>query len=128
MRISDWSSDVCSSDLPAGLACTPRVAKPTSSLYVPARWGSGPRRRRDIVGFVGNSSMARVSEDAIRNALAAVVDPGGAGALRDLATVAGLVVTDGNIGFALEADPRSEERSGGKEWVRTCRSRGSPYI
>src|SRR3546814_16358099 len=49
--------------------------------------------------------MARVSEDAIRNALAAVVDPGGAGALRDLAKVAGLVVKDGNIGFALEVDP-----------------------
>src|SRR3546814_20063344 len=101
---------------PAGLACTPRVAKPTSSLYVPARWGSGPRRRRDIVGFVGNSSMARVSEDAIRNALDAIVAPGGAGALRDLAKVAGLVVKDGT-------HDRSETRRGGKEVGRTGRFR-----
>src|SRR3546814_19078890 len=98
--------------------------------------------------------MARVSEDAIRNALAAVVDPGGAGALRDLAKVAGLVVKDGNIGFALDVDPArgprldglrkaaetavlgpagvtsvtagSEQRRVGKECVSTGRFRESP--
>ncbi|MEQ8814576.1 MAG: Mrp/NBP35 family ATP-binding protein [Thalassobaculum sp.] len=49
--------------------------------------------------------MATVSEQTIHTALASVVDPEGAGALRDLATVSGLVVKDGNIGFALEVDP-----------------------
>src|SRR3546814_11015509 len=29
--------------------------------------------------------------------------------------------------LALIADQRSEEHRGGKGWVRTCRSRGSPY-
>ena len=49
--------------------------------------------------------MATVSEDAIRSTLAGVADPAGAGVLRELATVSGLVVKDGNIGFALEVDP-----------------------
>jgi len=49
--------------------------------------------------------MARVSEDAVRTALGEVVDPGGAGALPAVAVVSGLVIKDGNVGFALEVDP-----------------------
>ncbi len=49
--------------------------------------------------------MATVSEQTIQSTLSGVVDPGGAGGLPQLATVSGLVVKDGNIGFALEVDP-----------------------
>ena len=49
--------------------------------------------------------MATVSEQTILSTLSGVVDPGGAGELPQLATVSGLVVKDGNIGFALEVDP-----------------------
>ena len=49
--------------------------------------------------------MARVTEAAIHEALAGVADPGGAGSLSTLAKVSGLVVKDGNVGFALEVDP-----------------------
>lgn len=59
----------------------------------------------DIVGIVGISRMATVSEQNVRAALAGVMDPGGGGALAGLATVSGLVLKDGNIGFALEVDP-----------------------
>ncbi|EDP65682.1 ATPase involved in chromosome partitioning [alpha proteobacterium BAL199] len=49
--------------------------------------------------------MASVSEEAVREALAGVTDPGGAGGLPVLAAVSGVVIKDGNIGFALEVDP-----------------------
>ena len=49
--------------------------------------------------------MTTVSEQSVRNALAEVVDPGSGTALSALATVSGLVVKDGNIGFSLEVDP-----------------------
>ncbi|WP_420562381.1 Mrp/NBP35 family ATP-binding protein [Thalassobaculum sp.] len=49
--------------------------------------------------------MTTVSEQSVRNALAEVIDPGSGAALSALATVSGLVVKDGNIGFSLEVDP-----------------------
>ncbi len=49
--------------------------------------------------------MATVSEESVRGTLAGVVDPGGAGALPGLAVISGLVIKDGNVGFALEVDP-----------------------
>ncbi|NQW09320.1 MAG: Mrp/NBP35 family ATP-binding protein [Alphaproteobacteria bacterium] len=54
--------------------------------------------------------MARVSEDAIRHTLDAVTDPASARPLSELAIVSGLVVKDGNIGFALEVDPAQGEK------------------
>src|SRR3546814_1016827 len=71
MRISDWSSDVCSSDLRAA------------------------GRARANYGFYMGASNDNL--DAIR-----ALDP-------------------------LTAPGRSEERRVGKECVRTCRSRWSPY-
>ncbi|WPZ34651.1 Mrp/NBP35 family ATP-binding protein [Thalassobaculum sp. OXR-137] len=49
--------------------------------------------------------MTTVSEQSVRKALAEVVDPGSGAALSALATVSGLVIKDGNIGFSLEVDP-----------------------
>src|SRR3546814_10441934 len=87
IRISDWSSDVCSSDLDA-------------------RHGAVSKRLPD--GCVGG---CRLPADGV--ALAAPGRP--ADAARRLAAMA--------VGLRL----RSEERRVGKECVRTCRSRLSPY-
>src|SRR3546814_7031754 len=78
MRISDWSSDVCSSDLlhlPPPRPCT-------------ARTEARPR----VISWVSERRMALP--------------------VRHLSTA---------------GSQRSEERRVGKECVRTCRSRWSPY-
>src|SRR3546814_20299620 len=93
MRISDWSSDVCSSDLSA-FALSPRRARILVALLVAI---AGFAAWRMVAGWTGRFE--------------------GATALWGAAVFAiGLFV----IG-------RSEERRVGKECVRTCRSRWSPY-
>src|SRR3546814_19694612 len=96
MRISDWSSDVCSSYLHvAVLHEQGRIAFEAHSA-----WRAGhddiPRLQRGEARDV--LDQARNAEDQLR----------GGGMLHDLAI-------------------RSEERSGGKECVSTCRSRWSTY-
>src|SRR3546814_16826034 len=109
MRISDWSSDVCSSDLViAGrnlsrsvrpgaervlIAALARVAPPP--VFLDARH---PRRVRLQQGRA--ERLRRQGGDTLGQALEA-------------ATFAGA--------------QRSEERRVGKECVSTCRARGSPY-
>src|SRR3546814_2328513 len=93
MRISDWSSDVCSSDL-IRLHCEPGASSTDFELYIDGQFA-------------------------------------------DSGTVAFEVRAPRTIkfgaGFTTPADPpvmtdrRSEERRVGKEWVRTFRSRWSPY-
>src|SRR3546814_6040254 len=108
MRISDWSSDVCSSDL-----------------------------RRDGVGVVTFNNPAR------HNAMSLAMWHGAAEAIAGFAdddTVRCIVFTGaGTKAFVAGADiskfenerasveHRSEERRVGKECVRTCRYRWSPY-
>ena len=48
--------------------------------------------------------MARVTEDEVRSALSAVVDQDTGQNLIDSNMIAGLVVKDGNVGFAIEVD------------------------
>src|SRR3546814_14610934 len=92
MRISDWSSDVCSSDL------SPQPWRASRLAHHPAA-----RHDRHV------PSPAR-----LRRPESPCVPPLGSSALK---------------GAARRAYPsvRSEERRVGKEWVSTCRSRGSPY-
>src|SRR3546814_19690203 len=98
MRISDWSSDVCSSDLLE------------DDLHVLA---PGPHRlgveRRQFLTEPDGAPAGRLDEPqdgAAEGRLAA------AGLADDAEGLAGL---------------RSEERRVGKECVSTCRSRWSPY-
>src|SRR3546814_18349159 len=98
MRISDWSSDVCSSDL-----------TPEQVIGVIAH----------EAGHIAGGHLARLQEE-LRNAeikaiIAAVL--GGA---------AGLATGDGRAAGAIIGGGRSEERRVGKECVSTCRSRWSP--
>src|SRR3546814_16882841 len=96
MRISDWSSDVCSSDLPNFSRLT------GENLY----WEN---RIWTIGGINFNASLlAGFFLTAILIFLLSVF----------------LKKTD--TGLAMRAAARSEERRVGKAWVSTCRSRWSP--
>src|SRR3546814_8202571 len=97
MRISDWSSDVCSSDLVVLPACVPGAR---SSTYFPVLVTARTTP-------FSASTPPRVSRTARRQSFAAVGSD-----LRSVYTSFGV---------------RSEERRVGKECVSTCRFRWSPY-
>src|SRR3546814_17009890 len=97
MRISDWSSDVCSSDLLCYMYALRRipvsVAFPSVSLsYV-------------LVAFLGVWLY---------------------GEAMSLPKLAGILLVCGGV-FLITRSARSEERRVGKECVSTCRSRWSTY-
>src|SRR3546814_13224366 len=106
MRISDWSSDVCSSDL--------RFAR-VDTLIVD-KTGTLTQGRPQLVAVLPE---AGVDEDNLLH-LAASLELGSEHPLAE-AIVAGA----SERGVAL-AKARSEERRVGKECVSTCRSRWSP--
>src|SRR3546814_16690397 len=102
MRISDWSSDVCSSDLVAG-----RIDD-VDPVILP----EGGRRG----GGDGDAALLLLLHPV--HGRHAVMD------FADLVRPAGVVQDAlGRRGLA----GRSEERRVGKECVSTCRSRWSPY-
>src|SRR3546814_11239421 len=103
MLISDWSSDVCSSDLPAvglvGLGCIER--QPESMRGVKEQ-----RLRRDRqrdMRFADIKGDVTLADGLLDQPVGQLLGP-----------VEGL------------AEQRSEERRVGKEGVSQCRSRGSP--
>src|SRR3546814_20570294 len=102
MRISDWSSDVCSSDLlsRAGYARRSFLGKwhlgHRSLAYHPMNFG--------FTSFYGHYN----------------------GAI-DYFTHKREGQVDWHRNYAPSADKRSEERRVGKECVSTCRSRWAPY-
>src|SRR3546814_19039196 len=103
MRISDWSSDVCSSDLAPD--CELVLAEPRGAADTAASLSAG-RLDHDFV------------PDTICDGLRGTLGAPGFEILR--AHRARVVVVD-------DADTiRSEERRVGKEGVSTCRSRWSP--
>src|SRR3546814_11757644 len=97
MRISDWSSDVCSSDLQAGA--------PFQHLAF------GGHRRQRRLGLLDLQGQARIGIDA------AVALDGVVAEIADRRET-----DDGNDGRE-----RSDERRVGYACVSTCRSRWSPY-
>src|SRR3546814_12340290 len=129
MRISDWSSDVCSSDLideiadddVAGLAAKER------------RWlklqHSDEQGRAQLAAdawcaaFVAPKSIgaAEITTTFVRQA---AERPSSSLDASKVDTVVRLIQQYRFLHFHLA---RSEERRVGKECVRTCRSRGSPY-
>src|SRR3546814_13748253 len=103
MRISDWSSDVCSSDLPQHMIqkVLPSTTRAISKRHLP------PLRRLPtrMSAFLTkrNSAQATTQSELLRYERSAFR------ALRSPKSF------------------RSEERRVGKECVSTCRSRWSPY-
>src|SRR3546814_18333180 len=137
MRISDWSSDVCSSDLTMAAAAS-TVAALASAVLI--SWALQDVASGAIFGAVilGASALtfavtrgrtaARVAATATDwTATRLTLDAmGGAAAICD---VNGRLVC-ANQAWAEKAGgyrARSEERRVGKECVSTCRSRWSPY-
>src|SRR3546814_18764716 len=131
MRISDWSSDVCSSDLLAysGYAVIPltvrqaqasKVREPAQSPTVgryaidedhPLLAASTTRQRevmRLLVTGLSNKAIAQqltISESTVKAHIRAIMETLGVN----------------------NRTQRSEKRRVGKEGVGTCRSRWSPY-
>src|SRR3546814_13401979 len=101
MRISDWSSDVCSSDLTQTQADTPRDIDSTIS-------DEDIERATAQIGIPQRRFVKAFNETATTDGM------------RHFAF--GLVGDDNPLWH----DPRSEERRVGKECVSTCRSRWSP--
>src|SRR3546814_12982081 len=101
MRISDWSSDVCSSDLRKPLWTTKMI-----SLTIRRSCTRGTPRES---GQYGSIRPICASESQIRSLLVTSLQ-------------ADIESTD----LTYERFDRSEERRVGKECVCTCRSRWSP--
>src|SRR3546814_12443493 len=97
MRISDWSSDVCSSDLRVAIA---------QRVFESACEELTVRNSLDLAHVIAGARererLQRELHDSVLQALA-------------------------SIRFQIAPLLRSEERRVGKECVRTCRSRWSPY-
>src|SRR3546814_19309779 len=97
MRISDWSSDVCSSDLHSVVVRSTVMPRTTEERIAPRLEGACGRQIGDGLALSFNPEFLR--EGA---------------AIKDFFGPPFPVV-------------RSEERSVGQECVSTCRSRWSPY-
>src|SRR3546814_11548564 len=102
MRISDWSSDVCSSDL------LPHHHGGGTAAVWPTANGIAPELLRDpfihgLATKIGNTGIGQ-NHDAISRA-----------------------VDNGLIRHRIVNGGRSEERRVGKECVGTCSYRGSTY-
>src|SRR3546814_12461563 len=100
MRMSDWSSDVCSSDL------------------------SG---RADRAIVLRGGSQAEINSSITRDNMLTILDA--AGVRKDASGKpigCGELVTVVNLPKIDDGNSRSDERRVGKECVSTCRSRWSP--
>src|SRR3546814_12303548 len=112
MRISDWSSDVCSSDL-LGMDVEHRF-----DLFGAQGAGGGDH----ALGLAAAEPEAAVGVEVAE--VAHAVDDAGTSArcARALTPTLSRKRERGQ-----KPSPRSEERRVGKECVSTCRSRWSPY-
>src|SRR3546814_2526150 len=100
MRISDWSSDVCSSDL--GTSRYFQGLPPTLAVKSDACW-----HHCAAAAALACTSGASMSTRALVSTMRIVESVS--------TTKSGMY------------SGRSEERRGGKEWFSTCRSRWSPF-
>src|SRR3546814_14162969 len=102
MRISDWSSDVCSSDLLAALHLVGAFSLADGRMFDAVTTREDGRAPRVVL--IEQAAARAEQDDALERRLAQL------GVKR--------------IGYLF---PRSEERRVGKELGRTCRSRWWPY-
>src|SRR3546814_15534800 len=113
MRISDWSSDVCSSDLQAVERWEGRRHLVTEGVEGAVGHRLQPRIGQDVEAEAGKAVGRLVVEEARGDELAIGVDDG--------------FEIQPRHQRADAVEQRSEERRVGKECVSTCRSRWSPY-
>src|SRR3546814_11424294 len=126
MRISDWSSDVCSSDLIEEITeFDPLTGKKIANLnYVRVFANSH---------YVTPGPTLKQASEAIRHELTErLKELEAEGRLLEAQRLEQrtnfdleMIAATGSCA-GIENYSRSEERRGGKEWVRTCRARWSP--
>src|SRR3546814_11265431 len=111
MRISDWSSDVCSSDLEAFW----------KDITLPMI-ESVRRGLRDLVKFIERKAVGPIYT-VLTDQKGEAKEVG----LKDFSTGINLAQYKRKVeAFIRASENRSEERRVGKECVSTCRSRWSP--
>src|SRR3546814_17520399 len=99
MRISDWSSDVCSSDL----------AEPKRLVL---------ELTREMIGHMVNNLISESSD---------LIERSGVQRPEDVREAGRALIAFSPAMLRAEHQMRSEERRVGKECVSTCKSRWSPY-
>src|SRR3546814_17828420 len=105
MRISDWSSDVCSSDLfPSSVG---EVMKRDQRIAIAKQ-----RLDNEMASFRQTMSVQSGIVENVRD---------------DAQTLSEIVARSQGAEGSLQVSQRSEERRVGKECGSTCRSRWSPY-
>src|SRR3546814_16997789 len=119
MRISDWSSDVCSSDLAEAVPFV-RLGRDDNAIA-----------QLRGAGFGLAATVVRGGEDVfaarLPQRLVYVLGAEGEGMDAALADACDLRLSIPGTGAVERLHVRSEERRVGKECVSTCRSRWSPY-
>src|SRR3546814_19767597 len=119
MRISDWSSDVCSSDL--ALARAKLCDDGSYEAHVIRKLDRQPQRVLGVYEIGSEGGRLRPTDKrAKKDFVLRSSDAGGA-------TPGELVLAEILPARRQRDSLRSEERRVGKEWCRTCRSRWSPY-
>src|SRR3546814_13680360 len=103
MRISDWSSDVCSSDLGIRFIQVPTTLLAQVDSSVGGKTAINHPLGKNMVGAFYQPLAVEIDTDVLSTLPAREVSAG------------------------LDEVIRSEERRVGKECVSTCRSRWSPY-
>src|SRR3546814_20226466 len=117
MRISDWSSDVCSSDLTEGGGNSVTIEKKTVPSVSVSYARNGSSNKANALGM--RPMQERAYEKRGEQYLL-IKSPPASGKSRALMFVA----LDKLVNQGVK---RSEERRVGKECVSTCRCRWSPY-
>src|SRR3546814_15802096 len=134
MRISDWSSDVCSSDLVAREVITQTFTiKALAAIWLPAAYEPRSLSGEDLQVRYDEESATLIVDNEIPTSDGLVYEVTSASPRltpEDLAGTAGAVPEDIRADYLSLPDgfsDRSAERRVGKVCVSTCRSRGWPY-
>src|SRR3546814_18303488 len=115
MRISDWSSDVCSSDL-SKHAGRPSSASPSLIACSNETALNHRLALRNLLQILSRTAVGLIRASMDRPARCCAMDP------RVKHEDDRMRGSEGGV-----TPQRSEERRVGKECVSTCRSRWSPY-
>src|SRR3546814_12664313 len=121
MRISDWSSDVCSSDLAPRWTLAGGVnIRPVDRVAINL---NASHRSAVFTEVRLPQSASRASGRTLVNARVAYET-----GHWTMSAFASNLFDDRYYHYRLDGLPRSEERRVGKECVSTCRFRWSPYL
>src|SRR3546814_15573903 len=122
MRISDWSSDVSSSDLAYAEAAQSGDAAKQKDVGAALQAMAGPDTRIDFActGFAVPAGLGKDGRHLHARNLDADLYNWNTAPVLSL-----LDETADHPGWHKYAAFQSGERRGGKEWARTCRNRGS---